>query len=267
MGALELFISLYASSHVNIFLEVVAFKKAVVWVWRRSCLSTLSTDTPGQLDVLGHDSHPLGMDGTKVGVFEETHEVSLAGLLKSSNSGALEAQVSLEVLGDLPDQTLEWQLPDEKFSGFLVTPDLPESNSSWPVTVRLLHSSGGWCALPGCLGGQLFPWSFSSSWFSGGLLRTSHLFLFLRVRYRMIRRVRTNTLYSYLRAISASVWLAIIACVWLVNTIDPLNFYAQLIISYRISFKILYIPFTVTGYYTTYKWTEWWVCRCMVQNL
>ena len=32
MGALELFISLYASSHVNIFLEVVAFKKAVVWV-------------------------------------------------------------------------------------------------------------------------------------------------------------------------------------------------------------------------------------------
>ena len=64
-------------------------------------LSTLSTDTASQLDVLGHDGDPLGVDGTQVGVLEKTHEVSLAGLLQSHDSRALEPQVSLEVLGNL----------------------------------------------------------------------------------------------------------------------------------------------------------------------
>ena len=34
-------------------------------------------DTTGQLDVLGHDCDTLGMDGTQVGVFKETNQVSL----------------------------------------------------------------------------------------------------------------------------------------------------------------------------------------------
>ena len=72
-----------------------------------SFLCTLATDPPGQLDVLGHDGHPLGVDGTEVGVLEETHEVGLTGLLESHHGGALEAEVGLEVLGDLSHQTLE----------------------------------------------------------------------------------------------------------------------------------------------------------------
>ena len=45
------------------------------------CLSTLSTDTAGQLDVLGHDGHTLGVDGAQVGVLKQTNKVGLAGLL------------------------------------------------------------------------------------------------------------------------------------------------------------------------------------------
>ena len=81
----------------------------------RSCnLGTFSTDTASQLNVLGHDGDPLGVDGTQIGILEETHKVSLAGLLQSHNSRALEPEVSLEVLGYLPDKALEGKLADEE---------------------------------------------------------------------------------------------------------------------------------------------------------
>ena len=76
-------------------------------------LSTLSADAPGQLDVLGHDGNALGVNGTQVGVLEKTHQVSLRGFLQSHDGRRLEAQVSLEILGDLTHQALEGQLPDE----------------------------------------------------------------------------------------------------------------------------------------------------------
>ena len=38
-------------------------------------LSTLTTDTTSQLDVLWHDGDTLGMDSAQVGIFEETNEV------------------------------------------------------------------------------------------------------------------------------------------------------------------------------------------------
>ena len=137
-------------------------------------LSALATDTPGQLDVLGHDGDTLGMDSAQVGVFEETHEVSLASLLKGHDSGALEAEVGLEVLSDLSDQALEWQLADEELSALLVTTDLSQSDGSWPVTVRFLHTPGGGSRFPRGLGGQLLTRGLASGGFTGGLLCTSH---------------------------------------------------------------------------------------------
>ena len=77
-------------------------------------LSAFSTDSAGQLDVLGHDGDALGVDGAEVGVLKETHEVGLTGLLESHHGGALEAEVGLEVLGDLSDQALEGKLPERK---------------------------------------------------------------------------------------------------------------------------------------------------------
>ena len=63
-------------------------------------VSSLATDSPGQLDVLGHDGDTLGVDGAQVGVLEQTDEVSLAGLPESrhhcrdslNNPGACESR-------------------------------------------------------------------------------------------------------------------------------------------------------------------------------
>ena len=137
-------------------------------------LSTLPTDATGQLDVLGHDGHPLGVDGAQVGVLKQTNQVSLAGLLKSHDSRALEAQIGLEVLGNFPDQTLERQLADQQLSGLLVATDLSQSHCAGPVTMRFLHSSGRWCAFASSLGGELLSRSLSSGGFTGGLLSSCH---------------------------------------------------------------------------------------------
>ena len=162
-------------------------------------LSTLSTDPPGELDVLGHDGDPLGVNGAQVGVLKETNQVSLRGLLESHDSRGLETQVSLEVLSDLTDETLEGELADQELSGFLVTPDLTKSHCTGTVPVGLLDSASGWGALTGSLGSQLFAGSLSSGGFTSGLLGTGHcdvksvmlqiyervLFIYLRLHAQM----------------------------------------------------------------------------------
>ena len=44
-------------------------------------LGPLSADSPSELDVLGHDCDPLGMDGAEVGVLEQSDQIGLASLL------------------------------------------------------------------------------------------------------------------------------------------------------------------------------------------
>ena len=39
-------------------------------------------DSPGQLDVLGHDGDTSCMDGTEVGIFKQSHEVCFGSLLE-----------------------------------------------------------------------------------------------------------------------------------------------------------------------------------------
>ena len=65
-------------------------------------------------------------------------------------------------------------LADEKLSGLLVAPDLPESHSARPVSVGLLDTSGGGGRLPGGLGGQLLPGGLPSGGLAGGLLGSCH---------------------------------------------------------------------------------------------
>jgi len=126
------------------------------------------------LDVLWHDGHTLGVDGAQVRVLEEADQIGLGGLLKGADGGRLETQIGLEVLGDFTHQTLEGQLADEQLRRLLVTTDLTKGHGTGPVTVRFLHSTGGWCGLPRCLGGELFTRSLSSGRLTGGLLRTGH---------------------------------------------------------------------------------------------
>jgi hypothetical protein len=68
-------------------------------------IRALSSDAAGELDVLGHDGHSLG-----VGVLKERDEVGLRSLLKGEDGSSLESEVVLEVLSDLTDETLEGKL-------------------------------------------------------------------------------------------------------------------------------------------------------------
>lgn len=138
-------------------------------------LGSFSTDTASQLDILRHDGDPLGVDGAQVGILEETYEIGFAGLLEGHDGRALEPQIGLEVLGDLPHQPLEREFPDEQLGTFLVSPDFPESDCSGPIPVRLLYTPGCRSTLPGGFGSQLLPWSFASCRFPSGLLGTGHL--------------------------------------------------------------------------------------------
>ena len=137
-------------------------------------LRALATDAAGELDVLRHDGHSLGVDCSQVGVLEEAYKVSLSGLLKGKDGRSLEAEIGLEVLGNLTDKALEWQLADEKLSGLLVTSDLTESDSSRSVSVGLLDTSGGRSGFAGSLGGELLARSLTSSGLTCGLLGTGH---------------------------------------------------------------------------------------------
>jgi histone H3 len=129
----------------------------------RKSLRTLATEAAGKLDVLGLDGDTLRVDGAKVGVLEEGDEVSLNGLLESTDGRRLEAQVGLEVLSNLTDETLEGELADEQLSGLLVATNLTESDGTGLVTVRLLDTSGGGGSLTGGLGGELLTGSLATS--------------------------------------------------------------------------------------------------------
>ena len=101
------------------------------------CLVSLSAEAARQLDVPGHDGDALGVDGAQVGVLEEMHQVGLGRLLQGQDGGALEAQVGLEVLGDLAHQALEGQLADEQLRGLLVLADLAQRHGARAVAVGL----------------------------------------------------------------------------------------------------------------------------------
>ncbi len=137
-------------------------------------LRALATDAAGKLDVLGHDGHALGMDGAEVGVLKKAHEVSLSGLLKRKNSRALEAEISLEILGDLADEALERELADQQLGGFLVTADLAKSHGARAVAVGLLHAASRRRGLASGLGGELLSGRFATGGFACGLLGAGH---------------------------------------------------------------------------------------------
>ena len=137
-------------------------------------LRSLSADAAGELNVFGHDGDTLGVNGAQVGVLEEANEVGLRSLLKGEDGGSLEAQVTLEVLGDLADETLEGELADEEVGRLLVPADLAEGDGSGAVAVGLLHASGGGGGLARCLGGELLAGGFASGGLTCGLLGTSH---------------------------------------------------------------------------------------------
>ena len=114
------------------------------------------------------------MDRAQVGVLEEADQVRLGGLLQGDDGRRLEAQVGLEVLGDLADQALEGQLADQQLSRLLVAADLAERHGARAVAVGLLDAAGGGGGLARSLGGELLAGCLASSGLASGLLGTSH---------------------------------------------------------------------------------------------
>jgi len=164
---------------VNIFHQcfcVIQVSQYHLLLLKSSDLRTLATDAAGKLDVLRHDGHALGVDGAEVGVLEKAHEVRLSSLLECEHSGALEAEVGLEVLGDLAHETLERELADQELGGLLVAADLAESHGSRAVAVRLLHAAGGRRGLARSLGGELLTGRLASGGLACGLFGAGHCF-------------------------------------------------------------------------------------------
>ena len=128
----------------------------------REQLSSLTSDSSGELNILCHDGNTLGVDSSKVGVLEKTNEVCLSGLLESQHSAGLESEISLEVLCNLSNETLEGELSDQELSALLITSDLSQGDSAWSVSVWLLDSSGRRGRLAGSLGSELLSRGFSS---------------------------------------------------------------------------------------------------------
>ena len=114
-------------------------------------LRTLSADTAGKLNILGHDGYTLCMDCTQVGILKETNKVCLSSFLKSEDSRSLETKIGLEILSNLTNKTLEWSLADQEIGRLLILADLTESDGTRTVTVRLLDASCGWSGLAGSL--------------------------------------------------------------------------------------------------------------------
>jgi len=137
-------------------------------------LCSLSTDPTCELNILRHDGDALGMDGTQVRILKQPNEIGLSCLLQRKNSGRLESKVVLEVLCDLTNQSLEWQLAQEEVSGLLIASNLTQCNGTRSISVWLLHASCCWCRLTCGLRRQLLTWRLTTCRLTRGLLRTRH---------------------------------------------------------------------------------------------
>lgn len=116
-------------------------------------LGPLPANAPSQLNILGHDSHALRVDSAQIGVLKQADEIGFGGLLQGEDGGALKAQVGLEVLGDLADETLEGELADEELGRLLELANFTKGDGSRAIAMGLLDTSRGRGRLTSGLGG------------------------------------------------------------------------------------------------------------------
>ena len=74
------------------------------------------------------------MDGTKVAIFKEANDVCFRGFLQAGDGGRLKLEVRLEVLGYFSDETLKWELLDQKGHTLLIVSNFFEGHYSWVVS-------------------------------------------------------------------------------------------------------------------------------------
>ena len=96
-------------------------------------LRALATDTAGQLNVLGHDGHTLGVDGAQVGVLKQANQVGLGSFLEGQDGSGLETQVGLELLGKFAHKPLNKGIQEKETKN----PKDMRTSSSFMRAVRL----------------------------------------------------------------------------------------------------------------------------------
>ncbi|KAL9263758.1 hypothetical protein AKJ16_DCAP18009 [Drosera capensis] len=114
--------------------------------------SPLAPDPPRKLNILGHNRHPLRMDRAQIRILKQSNQIRLRRLLERRDRRALEPEIGLEILSNLPHESLEGEFPDQQLRALLVLPNLPQRHRPRPEPVRLLHSSCGRRRLPCGLG-------------------------------------------------------------------------------------------------------------------
>ena len=118
-------------------LKKAVFYSMVCW-WSKL---SLFSDASGQLDILGHDGHPLGVNSTQVGVLKQTNEVCLCCFLKCTDGSTLETQICLEILSNFSYQSLEGKLSDKQLGRLLVATNSQSSTFEASECLRASRAS------------------------------------------------------------------------------------------------------------------------------
>ena len=84
----------------------------------------------------------------------------------------MKAEVVLEILGDLTNKPLEWQLLEEQVGGPLVLTNVAQRYRAGAVAMGFLDSTRSGPASG--LGGELFAGGLATGWLAGGLFGARH---------------------------------------------------------------------------------------------
>jgi len=95
------------------------------------------------------------VNSAQVGILKQADQISFRGFLKGEDSRSLETQITLEILRNLTDQSLEGKLADEQIGGLLVATNLAEGDGTRAVAMGLFDTSRSWSRLAGRFRGEL----------------------------------------------------------------------------------------------------------------
>ena len=89
----------------------------------------LSQEVASKLNIFRHDGYTFGVNSAHVSIFEKSNKINFTGFLNSENCCGLKTQISLEILRNFANKTLERGLKDKQGSAFLVLANFTKTSS------------------------------------------------------------------------------------------------------------------------------------------
>jgi hypothetical protein len=144
------------------------------------------------------------VDGSQVGVLEQTYQVGFGGFLQGEHGGGLESQVGLVLGCDFSNESLEGEFSNEEFSTLLEFSDFSECNCAWSESVNLLDTTSLDGSLLGLFGSNVLSWGLATSVLSCSLFCSCHCIWrdFLNELYL---KFESPYLFNHLTRISTSI--------------------------------------------------------------